>query len=79
MPAAMAAMRASPPMTPPTMGPTGVELACGMEVVGVGVVDVWVDVVVGGVWVENVGVLDVVVGAVAPLVGFVNTRPICPM
>jgi hypothetical protein len=39
MPAAMAATRASPPMTPPTIGPTGVEV--------VGAIDVWVDVVLG--------------------------------
>jgi len=78
MTAATAVTRTSPPMTPPTMGPAGVELACGMEVC-VGVVDVWADIVVDEVWLENVGVLDVVVGAVAPPVGFVNTRPICPM
>lgn len=71
MPVAMAAMRAIPPMTPPTIGPTGV---CMGVIVGGDCVDV--DGSVG--WVEDVGVFDVVGGDVIIVVGFVNTRPSCP-
>jgi hypothetical protein len=83
MPAMIAAMSASPPMTPPTIGPTGVELLdCGVEVVVevgvVGVIDFERDVGlgVGVVGLEDTGVVLVVVCAAWSR--FVSVRPSCP-
>ena len=46
IPAIIAAMSASPPMTPPTIEPTGVELFCdGLGVVGLECIDEFVVVV----------------------------------
>jgi len=87
MPAIIAAMSASPPMTPPTIGPMGIELLDGgvgleVEVGVIGVIDfegdgwVGVGVGVGVVGLEYTGVLVFTVCA-APL-GFVSARPSCP-
>lgn len=81
MPATIAAMSANPPMTPPTIGPAGVELLDCEVGVAVGVVGVtdFEGVVVIGVDVVELkvtGVFDVD-GCVDPL-GFVSVRPSCP-
>jgi hypothetical protein len=47
--------------------------------IGVGVITVGVDVVVGVGWVETVDEVDVVDAAELLLVGYVKTRPICPV
>lgn len=79
MPAAMAAMRASPPITPPTIGPTGVELGVGVGTRVVGGIGGCDDDVVDTVWEELIDVLDIIVDPTVILVGFVNTRPSCPV
>jgi hypothetical protein len=58
-------------------GVVGVGAALG--VADVGDIVVWVDVVACVVRVEIVDEVDVVVGAVVLLIGFVKTRPTCPV